>query len=82
MANALLPTELLRKCDLDPDYCVGVGLMGIDLDYDYYSYDYDDVSEDYLELMESCDAQDDSPANSEKVILDPDWSAYPRLTFI
>ena len=54
--------------------------MGIDLDYDYYSYDYDDVSEDYLELMESCDAQDDSPANSEKVILGFDWSANPRLT--
>ena len=56
--------------------------MGTDLDYDYYSYDYDDVSEDYLELMESCDAQNDSPANSEKVILDPDLSANQRLTFI
>ena len=56
--------------------------MGIDLDFDYYSYDYDDVSKDYIELMESCEAQDDSPANSEKVILDPYWSANPRLTFI
>ena len=55
--------------------------MGIDLDYDYYSYGYDDVSEDYLELMESCEAQDDSPANSEKVMLNPDWSANRRLSF-